>query len=135
MAVLLQPGREPLTVRNDAAGAWIALDTLQASTGWELKPEGACLGDLCVPIPRGRESEFVDGDAFNIVALIRQIGAPAVYHESSQTWAVGESRSARCQALNSLEAPDFTLPDLEGRMHSLSDYRGRKVFLASWASW
>ena len=33
------------------------------------------------------------------------------------------------------EAPDFTLPDLEGRQHSLSDYRGRKVFLASWASW
>jgi peroxiredoxin len=32
-------------------------------------------------------------------------------------------------------APDFTLPDLEGRLHSLRDYRGRKVFLCSWASW
>jgi peroxiredoxin len=32
-------------------------------------------------------------------------------------------------------APDFTLPDLDGRMHSLSDYRGKKVFLLAWASW
>ena len=34
-----------------------------------------------------------------------------------------------------LTAPDFSLPDLEGREHSLSDYRGNKVFLATWASW
>ncbi|MCC7122956.1 MAG: redoxin domain-containing protein [Gammaproteobacteria bacterium] len=35
----------------------------------------------------------------------------------------------------SLEAPDFTLPDLDGRLHSLSDYRGKKVFLFSWGSY
>lgn len=27
------------------------------------------------------------------------------------------------------KAPDFTLPDQNGQMHSLSDYRGRKVIL------
>ena len=27
------------------------------------------------------------------------------------------------------EAPDFTLPDQNGEMHSLSDYRGQKVIL------
>ena len=32
-------------------------------------------------------------------------------------------------------APDFTLPDLDGKLHSLSDYRGKKVVLMSWASW
>ncbi len=26
-------------------------------------------------------------------------------------------------------APEFTLPDMDGKMHSLSDYRGRKVVL------
>ena len=41
----------------------------------------------------------------------------------------------RTAALESLEAPDFTLPDLSGRPHSLVDYRGRKVLLATWASW
>ena len=30
---------------------------------------------------------------------------------------------------------DFTLPDIEGRMHSLSDYRGRWVIVNFWATW
>ena len=37
--------------------------------------------------------------------------------------------------LASLEAPDFTLPDLDGNLHSLSNYRGRKVLLATYGSW
>lgn len=34
-----------------------------------------------------------------------------------------------------LEAPDFTLNDINGRSHTLSDYRGRPVILNFWASW
>jgi peroxiredoxin len=34
----------------------------------------------------------------------------------------------------STSAPDFTLPDLDGRLHSLSDHRGKKVVLLTWAS-
>ena len=36
---------------------------------------------------------------------------------------------------SSLEAPNFTLPDMNGRAHSLADYRGKKVLLITWASW
>ena len=32
-------------------------------------------------------------------------------------------------------APDFTLKDLEGREHTLSALRGRKVLLTFWATW
>lgn len=32
-------------------------------------------------------------------------------------------------------APDFTLPDLKGRMVSLSDYKGKVIFLNFWATW
>lgn len=32
-------------------------------------------------------------------------------------------------------APDFALPDLQGRVHRLSDYRGKVVFLNLWATW
>ncbi|HSY78461.1 MAG TPA: redoxin domain-containing protein [Verrucomicrobiae bacterium] len=34
-----------------------------------------------------------------------------------------------------MQAPDFELPDLDGKLHRLSDYRGKKVFLLAWASW
>ena len=33
------------------------------------------------------------------------------------------------------KALDFTLPDLKGEMKSLSDYRGKVVFLNFWATW
>jgi peroxiredoxin len=33
------------------------------------------------------------------------------------------------------EAPDFTLPDLDGSTHRLSDYRGKVVLLNLWTTW
>ena len=33
------------------------------------------------------------------------------------------------------EAPDFTVYDLEGNPHNLSDFRGKPVLLNFWASW
>jgi thiol-disulfide isomerase/thioredoxin len=33
------------------------------------------------------------------------------------------------------EAPDFTLTDIEGKVHRLGDYRGRDVMIIFWATW
>ena len=32
-------------------------------------------------------------------------------------------------------APDFTLMDINGETHKLSDYKGKKIYLKFWASW
>ena len=114
---------------------WLPIAELAAASGWELKPEGACKGERCVPIPRGREAEYIDGARFNLSGFGRYLGQPVLHDIPTETWAIGEGAETRGSALRSLEAPDFTLPDLDGREHSLSDYRGRKVFLVSWASW
>jgi peroxiredoxin len=50
------------------------------------------------------------------------------------TWYFG-LRSDQRQGLASLQAPDFTLPDMAGKPHSLSDFRGKKVLVVTWASW
>ena len=50
-------------------------------------------------------------------------------------WFLGEGAQQRNDAMLSLEAPDFTLPDFQGNLHSLSDFRRQRVLLITWASW
>ncbi|QIN80624.1 redoxin domain-containing protein [Rubrobacter marinus] len=71
----------------------------------------------------------------DLTAFARRFDRPVVRDEEHSVWAFGESASARKDDLLSLQAPDFALPDLDGNMHSLSDYRGKKVFLYALASW
>lgn len=35
-------------MRADGDELWLPLSELRAASGWELKPEGACLDDTCV---------------------------------------------------------------------------------------
>lgn len=116
---------------------WLDSTDLTKASGWELKPQGACKGDVCVPIPAAREAEFVrdGGRSFNLAALARQLGQPVVHDDKNDVWYFGEAASTRRATLASLQAPDFELPDLDGKMHRLSNYRGKKVLLAAWASW
>lgn len=116
-------------------GLWMNASDFARVTGYEAKPEGMCRGPVCVPVPRG-SARFVD-EAGNIdaAAFLRHIGNVAISDRTGETWAFGAGADERAQALGTLEAPDFSLPDFEGRTHSLSGYRGKKVFLATWASW
>ena len=116
---------------------WLSNLDLTSASGWKLKPEGACMGDVCIPLPPARADEFVrDGRReFNLAALARHLGQPVVHDDKNGVWYFGEAASTRRATLASLEAPDFELPDLDGKLHRLSDYRGRKVLLAAWASW
>ena len=124
----------------DGADLWLGLDDLTRASGWRLKPEGACLGDICVPIPAARRERFVSDESgtdprFNLAELARLLEMPMLHDDATQTWCFAENAGARSQRMASLEAPDFTLPDLAGEMHSLTDYRGQKIFMVAWASW
>lgn len=139
MAVTIIYEDKATSVQNAQAQGddlWMPMSELQAATGWELKPQGLCRDDRCVPIPLARRDQFLRaGDRVNLAALARQLGQPVVHDDSHALWFFGESAEARHNTLASLKAPDFTLPDIDGKMHSLSDYRGSKVLLLSWASW
>jgi hypothetical protein len=140
MSVTIIYADRSMSVANATAegnSLWLSLDDLRSTTGWELKPEGVCQGEVCVPIPAGRETDFVraDGKLFNLTALARHLNQPVVYDNDYAVWFFGEAVDARDSARQSLQAPDFTLPDIDGRLHSLSEYSGRKILLVSWASW
>jgi hypothetical protein len=115
---------------------WLDAPAIEAATGWAWKPEGLCHGDICVPLPpRAAEGELIREGRLNLAAMWRRSGQPVVHDTASRTWVLGTGAEQRSAALATLQAPDFALPDLSGKVHELSAYRGRKVFLATWASW
>jgi hypothetical protein len=116
-------------------GLWLGAGEAAAATGWSLKPEGLCRGDVCVPVPNDRAQAFAADGKVNLAAFWDHMSMPAAHSREGDVWALGEASAVRANDLRSLQAPDFTLPDLNGVGHSLSDHRGKKVLLATWASW
>jgi len=105
--------------------------SLTDATGWELKPEGLCRDDVCVPVPDDVRAAATD----DAVALWRHLGWPVATTGDAADAYLGEPVSARAAARAGEPAPDFALRDLAGVEHRLRDHRGKKVFLASWAPW
>ena len=121
--------------RIEGERLWLVPAELEAATGWSVRPEGLCRGNVCVPLAPGREGELVSGHQVDAAALWRHLGQPLAHSTDGHVWVLGTAAADRAEALRSLEAPDFTLPDHTGRRHSLAEHRGKKVLLVSWASW
>lgn len=111
---------------------------LPKTLGWELKPEGLCQGEVCVPVrdpaalsPSGESP----GGRVDVLQVAAALDRPAVHDIESGMVAIGAPRASRRQAINDLVAPDFTLPDLAGSLVSLNDFRGKKKLLVAFSSW
>ena len=98
-------------------------------TGWAIKPQGACKGDVCVPLPAGSASLGL----LDAAILSDRLGMPLVHDEATGTYALGPEAMGR--ALTSAEAPEVVLPELNGNEFRLSSLRGQKVLMVAWASW
>jgi hypothetical protein len=116
---------------------WMTLADLKRATGFVIKPQGICRDELCFPIPRGRRSAFLSRQRsttwFNLSEFARLLRQPVA--REAEVWYFGPRPDEQNGFIKSLIAPDFKLPDMNGRAHSLSDFRGRKVLLLTWASW
>jgi hypothetical protein len=106
---------------------------LPDALGWELKPEGLCRGGVCVPVA-DVAALTVDG-RLDLAAVAAALGCPSVVDSRAGVAAVALPAEQRRQALDGLTAPEFTLSDLDGEAHSLSEWRGRKKLLVAFASW
>jgi hypothetical protein len=118
------------TVRDGRA---VLAPAALAALGWELHPEGLCREGLCIPVPADGTLEVAGG--IDLEAFARLLDRPLALDADERAAYLGVSAGERQRALRSLVAPDFTLPDLSGRPHRLSEHRGRKVLLVVWASW
>ncbi len=107
---------------------FVSAEELEQRTGWAIKPEGACKNDLCVPLPAGSNTKLVD-----VQSLAQRLGMPLLHAETDDIWCLGPETGEHI--LNSAHLPDITLPDLNGTPFALSNLRGQKVLLVTWASW
>ena len=110
----------------------VEADLLAGAVGWKLEPQGLCRGDVCVPV-RDQAALFDDGRV-DVAAVASALGRLAVVDAAAGLMAMAADPATRRQAL-SLEAPAFTLDDLDGNPHSLDEWRDRKKLLFAFASW
>jgi hypothetical protein len=102
-------------------------DEFERTTGWALKPQGACKGEICVPL-------LTTPDKVDAGVISERLGMALVHDAKHNVWALG-SETIGPAALSTAQASDFTLPDWRGNDFTLSSLRGQKVFLLAWASW
>ncbi len=128
---------EPHRVRLRVEGGrrLLPAEDLAAFTPWHVEPRGLCSGDECVPWPGGsqdRDLSEVDLDEFSELT-----GTPLASEPIGDGgFAIAMGRAARRWPLaDRLDAPEVTLPDLDGRPRRLSEWSGRKRVLLVFASW
>lgn len=118
---------------------WVTLNDLKRATRFEIKPKGVCRDELCFPLPKARTSAFINKQGkttlFNLSEFARLIKQPVASDAEHSTWLFGPRADEQNGFVSSLMAPDFKLPDVNGKLHALSDFRGKKVLLVTWASW
>ena len=112
---------------------WVAGTDVEQALGWVLKPEGLCRGSVCIPVRN--KSGLVNNGNMNLSALASLLARPLACSPEEGAAYLGPPPEQFDQMISGLEAPDFEFPDLEDRLHSLSEHRGSKVLLAVWASW
>jgi hypothetical protein len=101
--------------------------------GWTQKPEGLCQGDVCIPI--AQKPDLITEQGIDLVALGEVLGRPVALDAAESVVSIGAETAAHGAELAGGFAPDFVLPDLTGKEHSLSSFKGKKVLLIAYASW
>jgi hypothetical protein len=133
---------KPTTVnvmQSESKDIWVTMKDLKTATRYVVKPQGICRDELCFPIPNNRKAQFVNKQGktewFNLSEFARLVKQPVTVDDKHTIYYFCARPDAQNAHLNTLDAPNFTLPDMNGKMHSLTDFRGKKVLLITWASW
>jgi hypothetical protein len=104
----------------------------EVATGWSVKPEGACQGEVCFALP---EDVRVGDARLAVEPLAARLGMPLVRDDAHGVMALGPATAVTGRALTTAVAPELALPDADGNPFKLSSLLGQKVLLVAWASW
>src|SRR5579863_10337222 len=116
-------------IRPDPKELWARAADLPRINEFEVKPQGACRADMCIPLSKDLKS----GEWFNLTGFARKVHQ--AYVNEAGAWSFGEIPLVRGDFYRTRLAPDFAVPDRKGQVVHLSDFRGKKVLVVTWASW
>ena len=118
---------------HEIAGDGVDVDAagLERATGWALKPEGLCKGEVCVPL-LGRTITTGDG-RIDLAAWAEALRLPLAVDPDEGVAAVVPAPAEAPVA--GAPAPDLVLPDVDGNEVPFGRFTGRKRLLLAWASW
>src|SRR5580693_9416767 len=114
-------------IRPDARDLWVRAADLPRINQFTLKPAGACRADMCIPVPKALKS----GEWFNLTGFAQRLHQS--YVSDNGVWSFSEIPVIRGDYYQSRIAPEFAVPDRKGRVVHLSDFRGKKVLVVTWA--
>ena len=134
MITMLDDAREfPTSAEVRGGAVLVPADGFAQATGWVLKPEGLCQGDVCVPLQH-QPGVVVDG-MIDVEKVAPLLGRTVVVDADAGVVAFAPAAAVVANALRDLHAPDVTLPQLDGSPFTLSEVGKKKKALVTWASW
>jgi hypothetical protein len=135
-ATVLYQGRViALSETGEGDGLLISPDDLPRINGFELKPEGACYAELCIPISEQLLVEQGGRQWFNLVAFADLLGQPYVVDKDANVWSFAEIPAKNQSTLVDGMAPDFEVTDRSGKVIRMTDLKGKKALIVTWSSW
>lgn len=128
--ILLDPDGGRHEIDGDVGA--VDADALATATGWVLKPEGLCRGEVCVPL-LGRAVGRDDG-RIDLAEWAAALGLALAVDADHDAAALAHGADQPAAAVGDV-APEIELPDVDGTLRSFADLAGRKRVLVTWASW
>jgi len=133
--VLYQGKAVTLSETGKGDGLLIKPDDLSRVNGFELKPEGACFNDICIPM---NDDLLVEQDGkpwFDLAAFADLLGQPYVADKQSRVWSFAEIPAKRDDMMVNAMAPEFEVTDRQGKVIRMADFKGKKALIVTWSSW
>ena len=115
---------------------WVPSAALPDLIGFKLKEQALYSGNTCINLSSKQDwcAEQAGETFFNLSGFARNTQQAFARSEDSRTWSFA-AHPELPSPLQSGRAPDFELLDRDGNEVRLSDFRGVKVLLLTWATW
>lgn len=135
-ATVLYQGRKiTLDDVGDGNQLLIRPEDLSTVNGFEVKPEGACYADMCIPLNDQLMVEQNGRQWFNLTAFAELLDQAYVADTDARVWSFAEVPAKRDNMMVNAMAPDLEVTDRQGNVVRLADLKGKKALIVTWSSW